>query len=113
MNSTTRYFRLPALTETCQIQWVQDPKLCKFIGNLAAPDLEIDELIRILLSQLAVPNVAKPVLDACTAFAAGVVLPTSRHFHYQLWQSLHRYHPQATLELGDLLQMGLEILSQP
>jgi hypothetical protein len=113
MHLTTQYFRLPALTATAQIQWVQDPKLCKFIRNLVVPAVGIDELLQILLERLAAPTVERSVLDACTAFAAGVVLPASRHFHYELHQTLRRYHPAAALELGDLLQMGLEILSQP
>jgi hypothetical protein len=113
MHSTTQYFRLPALTATAQIQWVQDPKLCKFIRELASPAVGIDDLIQILLERLAAPTLERSVLDACTAFAAGVILPASRHFHYELWQTLRRYHPAAALELGDLLQMGLEILSQP
>jgi hypothetical protein len=105
MHLTTQYFRLPSLTATAQIQWVQDPKLCKFIRNLVAPGVGIDELLQILLERLAAPTVERSVLDACTAFAAGVILPASRHFHYELHQTLRRYHPAAALELGDLLQM--------
>jgi hypothetical protein len=105
-------FRLPLLTATHQIQWVKDPKICRFLQDIAEPAAEIDQVLEILLTKLAeTPN--RLVISACTAYVARIALNGSRRLHNDLAQSLKTYHPSAALDIGDVVQLGLEIVAEP
>jgi hypothetical protein len=124
ISHTASLFRLPCLSNPPQITWVYSAPVCKYLKNFADQPLAniVAELIQRLphiptgVDSLSARTPAEQqIIQACVALAAGTVFAPANLYYLKanILQPLHFYHPSANIELTDLLQIGMEILSEP
>jgi hypothetical protein len=104
MKDTSIFYQLPQISsQPTGIKWITSPKLQKYIEKLANP--HVDQIAYHLVTTS--PN---PITTTClTAFLAHItLLPIHR---LKSTHSLLQQH--YTEDLADLIQIGLEIISQP
>ncbi len=117
--SILNMFRLPSLSNMPQITWAYSKPVCKNLerfGNQPLPSI----LSTLLLRLLKIPVTAHPTpanhqtILTCQAFAASTIFAAANLYSLKsTWQQLNFYHRSANIEFADLLQMGMEILSEP
>ncbi len=113
-------FRLPSLNNAPQITWVHSTPVCRNLekfGNQLLPSI----LTKLLQRLLEIPVTAaqqapeeRLTILTCQAFAASTIFASANLYSIKkIYQQLDFYHRSANIEFNDLLQMGMEILSQP
>jgi hypothetical protein len=112
-------FRLPSLSKAPQITWAYSTPVCKKLerfGDQALPGILTILLQRLLEIQVRAnqtPEERQTILT-CQAFAASTIFASTNLYSLKnTWKQLDFYHRSANIEFTDLLQMGLEILSEP
>jgi hypothetical protein len=112
-------FRLPSLSNAHQITWAYSTPICKKLESFRGQELSgiltilLQRLSEILVTANQTPEDRQTILT-CQAFAASTVLASSNIFALKsTWQQLNLYHRSANIGFDDMLQMGMEILSEP
>jgi hypothetical protein len=112
--------RLPCLSNAPQIKWVYSTSIGKLSEKFG--DRSLFGLMARLLPMLPTistgPNrtaTEKQVILACQAFAAKTVFSAANIYHLKsnIWQQLNFFNPSAGIEFIDILQIGMEIISEP
>jgi hypothetical protein len=112
-------FRLPSLSNAPQITWAYSTPVCKNLekfGDQTLPGIVnklLHRLSKIQVTANQTPEDRQTILS-CQAFAASTIFAASNLYSLKnLWKQLNFYHRSANIEFTDLLQMGMEILSEP
>jgi hypothetical protein len=114
-------FRLPSLNNAPQITWVHSTPVCRNLKKFGDQPSLPSILTKLLQRLLEIPVTAasqtpeeRQTILTCQAFAASTIFaPANLYSLKKIWQQLDFYHRSAYIEYNDLLQMGMEILSQP
>ena len=119
ISNIANMFRLPSLHHAPQISWVYSLPVCKSLerfGDQSLPSI-LTALLQHLLEIPALANripTDRQTMLTCQAFAASTVFASANLCSLKsTWQQLNFYHRSANIEFTDLLQMGMEILSEP
>jgi hypothetical protein len=118
-SSIFNMFRLPSLSNAPQITWAYSKPVCKNLERFGNQPLS--RILATLLQRLLeIPVTAHPTptdrqtILTCQAFAASTIFAAANLYSLKsTWQQLNFYHRSANIEFADLLQMGMEILSEP
>jgi hypothetical protein len=112
-------FRLPSLINAPQITWAYSTPICKNLEKFEHQLLPsilatlLQRLLEIPVTANQIPEDRQTILT-CQAFAASTIFASANLYSLKsIWQQLNFYHPSANIEFVDLLQMGMEILSEP
>jgi hypothetical protein len=112
-------FRLPNLSKAPQIAWAYSTPVCKNLerfGDQALPGILtilLQRLLEIPVRANQTPEDRQTILT-CQAFAASTIFASANLYSLKsTWKQLDFYHRSANIEFTDLLQMGMEILSEP
>jgi hypothetical protein len=112
-------FRFPNLSNAPQITWAYSTPVCKNlerVGNQPLPSILttlLQHLLEIPVTDHRIPKDHQTILT-CQAFAASTIFAAANLYSLKsTWQQLNFYHRSANIEFADLLQMGMEILSEP
>jgi hypothetical protein len=121
VTSTTDFFRLPNISDSFNIEWVDSLSLRRFLKTFG--DATLPEILEILLQRLAqmplpAQRTAKDqqVIFACQAFAGNTIFsqPNLHSLRIGLWNPVKFYHSSTiALNYSDFLQMSLLLLSEP
>jgi hypothetical protein len=112
-------FRLPNLSNAHQITWAYSTPICKKLESFHGQELSC--ILTILLQRLSeipvttnqTPEDRQTILT-CYSFAASTVLASSNISALKsIWQQLDLYHRSANIGFDDILQIGMQILSEP
>ncbi len=119
ISNIANMFRLPSLNNAPQIRWVYSTPVCKNLERFG--DQPLPSILTMLLQRLSeIPVIAhqtpedRQTILTCHAFAASTIFASANLYSLKsIWQQLNFYHRSANIEFTDLLQMGMEILSEP
>jgi hypothetical protein len=112
-------FRLPSLSKAPQITLAYSTPICKNLERFGNQPLS--GILSTLLQRLSEIPVTvnhapadRQTILTCQAFAASTIFAAANLYSLRsTWQQLNFYHRSANIEFADLLQMGMEILSEP
>jgi hypothetical protein len=118
ISNIANMFRLPSLNSTPQIRWIYSMPVCKNLEKFG--DQPLPSILSVLLQRLLkIPVIAHQTTEdrqtilTCQAFAASTIFASANlHSLKSIWQQLNFYHRSANIEFTDLLQTGMEILSE-
>ena len=126
ISNIAKMFRLPSLNNAPQIKWVYSLPVYKNLerfGDQSLPSILTTLLQRLLQIPVLADSSAnlrnrtpadRNTILTCQAFAASTIFASANLYSFKsIWQQLNLYHRSANIEFTDLLQMGMEILSEP
>ena len=119
ISNIANMFRLPSLNNAPQIRWVYSTPVCKNLERFG--DQPLPSILSVLLQRLLkIPVIAdqapedRQTILTCQAFAASTIFASANLYSLKsLWQQLNFYHRSANMDFTDMLQTGMEILSEP